>query len=60
MYKRQDEQLADYLLDSAHVAGVAGTPFGAPGFLRLSYAVSEDDIRGGIAAIGTALAALAP
>lgn len=53
-----DEQLADHLLDSAHVASVAGTPFGAPGFLRLSYAVSDDDITGGIAAIGEALAKL--
>jgi aspartate aminotransferase len=53
-----DEDLANYLLDEAHVAGVAGTPFGAPGFLRLSYAVSDDDIRGGIAAIGAALAKL--
>ena len=43
---------------AAHVATVAGTPFGAPGYLRLSYAVSEDDIRGGIEAIRKALADL--
>ena len=46
-----DEQVAHWLLDEAHVATVAGTPFGAPGFLRFSYACSEDDIEGGIAAI---------
>ena len=53
-----DEDVASYLLDEAHVATVGGTPFGAPGYLRLSYAVGDDDIRGGIEAMRVALAKL--
>jgi aspartate aminotransferase len=52
-----DAQVAMWLLDEAHVATVAGTPFGAPGYLRFSYACSEEDIDGGIAAIRKAIAA---
>lgn len=46
-----DEQVASWLLEGAHVATVPGTPFGAPGYLRFSYATSEDDIDAGLAAI---------
>jgi aspartate aminotransferase len=46
-----DEDLATWLLDEAHAATVPGTPFGAPGYLRISYACDEDDIEAGIAAI---------
>ena len=53
-----DEDLAMYLLDEGKVATVGGTPFGAPGFLRLSYAVSDADIEGGLAAIAATLAKL--
>ena len=53
-----DEDIASWLLDEAHVATVGGTPFGAPGYIRLSYAVSEDDIRGGLEAMRAALATL--
>jgi aspartate aminotransferase len=52
-----DIEVALWLLDHAHVATVAGTPFGAPGYLRFSYACSEDDIAGGIRAIREAIAA---
>jgi aspartate aminotransferase len=45
-----DEQVAMWLLREAHAATVAGTPFGAPGYLRFSYACSEDDIKDGVAA----------
>lgn len=41
---RTDEDVALWLLDEVHVATVAGTPFGAPGYLRFSYACSEADI----------------
>lgn len=34
-----------YLLEEAHVAAVDGEAFCAPGYLRLSYATSEDNIR---------------
>jgi aspartate aminotransferase len=53
-----DDQLAMYLLDQAHAVTVGGGAFGAPGYLRLSYAVSDDDIDQGLAAIGEALARL--
>jgi len=52
-----DEDVAGWLLDQAHVATVAGTPFGAPGYLRISYACSEDDIQSGLSAIRGAVAA---
>lgn len=48
---KSDLDVAMWLLHDAHVASVAGTPFGAPGYLRFSYACSEDDIRAGIEAI---------
>ena len=47
---------AEYLLDDAHVACVPGTPFGAPGFLRLSFATSTEAITSGIDAIRHAIA----
>lgn len=46
-----DVDVARWLLEEAHVATVAGTPFGGPGYLRFSYACSEADIEAGIAAI---------
>jgi aspartate aminotransferase len=50
-----DEDIAFFLLDEAHVAGVPGGAFGAPGYLRFSYATSEDRIRAGIASIRAAV-----
>ncbi|MGQ9928154.1 MAG: pyridoxal phosphate-dependent aminotransferase [Chloroflexaceae bacterium] len=38
------EAFNTYLLDHAHIACVSGESFGAPGFLRLSYATSEEEI----------------
>jgi aspartate aminotransferase len=46
-----DEDIAFWLLDKAHVAAVPGGGFGAPGYLRFSYAASEPRIAAGIAAI---------
>jgi aspartate/methionine/tyrosine aminotransferase len=43
-----DEDLAWRLLEEEHVAVAAGTPFGAPGFLRLSFAVPDEDLVEGI------------
>jgi aspartate aminotransferase len=40
--------LARQLLDKAHVAVVAGDAFGAPGYLRLSYATSMERIDEGL------------
>lgn len=36
--------LASLLLDEGHVAAVPGEAFGAPGFLRFSYALADDDL----------------
>lgn len=41
-------ELAKELLDKAHVALVPGAAFGAPGFLRISYATSLERIEEGL------------
>jgi len=46
-----DEDIAYWLLDKAHVAGVPGSGFGAPGYIRFSYAASEERLAAGVAAI---------
>ena len=53
-----DVSVAQWLLEEARVAVVPGTPFGAPGYVRLSYATSTELIREGLKRIGDALAAL--
>ncbi|CAI9399682.1 Aspartate aminotransferase [Nocardioides sp. T2.26MG-1] len=40
--------LAEYILDQAEVAVVPGEAFGSPGYLRLSYALGDDDLAEGI------------
>ncbi|MBR1631262.1 MAG: pyridoxal phosphate-dependent aminotransferase [Paludibacteraceae bacterium] len=49
------DQLAMYLLEVAHVATVAGTGFGAPDYIRMSYANSEENITEGFRRIKQAL-----
>lgn len=51
-------ELALYLLDKAHVATVDGAAFCLDGYIRLSYATSDDNIREAMRRIGEALAAL--
>lgn len=53
-----DLALAGYLLDEAKCALVPGTAFGAPGFVRMSYACSEEQIDEGLKRIAAALAKL--
>ena len=53
-----DWALIDYLLDEAKVALVPGTPFGAPGFARLSYATSMENIEKGLARVSKAIGQL--
>jgi len=48
---RSDEDVAAWFLEEAHAATVPGTPFGAPGYIRFSYACSEADIDEGLGAI---------
>jgi aspartate aminotransferase len=42
---KNSDDLSLYLLDNAKVALVAGSAFGAPGCIRISYASSDDNIR---------------
>ena len=51
--------LAMYLLEEGHVATVDGGAFGMEGYIRLSYATSDDNIREAMARIAKALADLA-
>lgn len=41
-------ELAEYILDKAEVAVVPGEAFGSPGYLRLSYALGDDDLVEGV------------
>ena len=41
--------LAEVAIDQAKVAVVPGEAFGAPGYLRLSYALGDDDLVEGVA-----------
>ncbi len=50
--------LAMYLLESGHVATVDGGAFGMEGYIRLSYATSDDNLREALRRIREALLAL--
>jgi aspartate aminotransferase len=56
---RSDNDVAAWLLDAAHVAVVPGDAFGAPGHLRLSYAVSVAQIDEALRRIAKAVEGLA-
>ncbi|MFN2519129.1 MAG: pyridoxal phosphate-dependent aminotransferase [Jatrophihabitantaceae bacterium] len=49
-------ELANVLLDEAEVAVVPGEAFGTPGYLRLSYALGDDDLIEGIGRIAKLVA----
>jgi aspartate aminotransferase len=53
-----DVALCNYLVEEGRVAVVPGSGFGAPGFVRLSYACSMDSIRTGLDRMAESLAAL--
>ena len=44
-------ELAGIILDAAEVAVVPGEAFGTPGYLRLSYALGDDDLAEGVGRI---------
>ncbi|MBT1677124.1 pyridoxal phosphate-dependent aminotransferase [Curtobacterium aurantiacum] len=46
-------ELADLILEHAEVAVVPGEAFGPSGYLRLSYALGDDDIAEGVARLAT-------
>jgi aspartate aminotransferase len=52
------EELTTRLLEEAHVAVTPGDAFGAPGYLRLSYATSLEKLEEGVKRIRGVLAAL--
>ncbi len=54
-----DEDLAFFFLEAAHCATVPGGAFGAPGYVRFSYALAEERIAAGLASIARAVASLA-
>jgi aspartate aminotransferase len=53
-----DVQLCDWLVEVGKVAVVPGSGFGAPGFVRLSYACSMENIVDGVGRLAKALASL--
>lgn len=50
-------QLSERLLDEIHVAAVPGEAFGAPGHLRFSYALSDEDLAEGMRRLSAWIAA---
>ncbi len=52
------KDLCMYLLNVGHVALTPGSAFGAPSYIRLSYATSEENIREAVARIKNTLAQL--
>ena len=53
-----DNDLCMYLLEEAHVATVSGSAFCLPGYIRLSYAASDEALAEALRRIAKALAAL--
>lgn len=50
-----DVELAEYLLNDAGVALVPGSAFGSPGYMRLSFATSMDNLEKAISRIKSAI-----
>ncbi len=49
------EELCDWLLENYFIAFVPGEVFGTPGFMRLSYALSDEDLNEGLQRLETAI-----
>jgi aspartate aminotransferase len=49
-------ELAEIILDEAEVAVVPGEAFGTPGYLRMSYALGDDDLVEGVSRIAKLVA----
>ena len=49
------QDLCMYLLEKANVAVVPGTAFGAPDYIRIAYAISEDKLKEAVLRIKAAL-----
>jgi aspartate aminotransferase len=50
-----DLDLSMYLLNVAHVSSVPGSAFGSEGYVRFSYAASEDNLREAAARVKNAI-----
>jgi aspartate/methionine/tyrosine aminotransferase len=57
---RTSAELAGLILEEVEVAVVPGEAFGAPGYLRLSYALGDDDLAEGVARMQKLLAEARP
>ncbi|MDE3722348.1 pyridoxal phosphate-dependent aminotransferase [Nocardiopsis sp. N85] len=53
---RDSAELAELILEEAEVAVVPGEAFGTPGYLRLSYALGDEDLAEGVSRIQKLLA----
>ena len=53
-----DDNFVAYLLDHHKVAAVPGSAFGAPGYMRLSFAISKEQIDKGVDRIAQAVESL--
>ena len=52
------EELCDWLLENYYIAFVPGEVFGTPGFMRLSYALSDADLEEGLERLEAAIKSL--
>ena len=49
------EEFCDWLLENYFIAFVPGEVFGTPGFMRLSYALSDEDLENGLSRLSEAI-----
>jgi aspartate aminotransferase len=54
-----DLDVAGYILEAAHVGMVHGSAFGAPGYLRIAYAIDDDRLAEALTRISKAICQLA-
>ena len=52
---KSSEELCDWLLENYFIAFVPGEVFGSPGFMRLSYALSDEDLDIGLSRLNEAI-----
>jgi aspartate aminotransferase len=52
------EKFCDWLLENYFIAFVPGEVFGTPGFMRLSYALSDENLKEGLERLETAIKSL--
>ncbi|MBL6836212.1 MAG: pyridoxal phosphate-dependent aminotransferase [Candidatus Actinomarina sp.] len=52
---RTSEELCDWLLENYYIAFVPGEVFGTPGFMRLSYALSDEELDSGLSRLSEAI-----